>query len=269
MVNALNNYVKFQKSKLIESVPGAIKMEEEDIHNFRITIKKTRTILDFIDYWSYGKSSKIEIYRQLRPIFQRTGKIRELQCHKKLLPELAAKTELDLDFLFKKVDYHIIRNKPFLEKEIKKFKKTIPRIFRRINKQIKITASGKQRIDAAANYQIRLEKAVQKQLSEDLPNLTRIRHFMKQKVHIFDSFQESELLSFYKEFRAEWDILESSIGKWHDQLLFLQWLVKGLKWKRLNDEQYKTMMKLIAHLRSSTKRMEKQLIRSVPRLAKI
>jgi len=267
MVNALYNYVKFQKIKLIESIQGTIRIEEEAIHDFRVTIKKTRTILDFIDYWSYGQSSKTKIYRQLRPIFQRTGKIRELQNHKELLPELSGKTELDLDFLVKKLDYHIIRNKPFLEKEIKKFKKIIPKIYSQISKQIKITASGKQRINAAANYQVRLEKVVQKQLSEDQPSLTRIRRFMKQKVYIFDSFQESELLSFYKEFRAEWVILESSIGKWHDQVIFIQWLVKGLKWRRLNDEQYKTMMKLIAHLRSSTKRMEKQLIRSIPRLS--
>lgn len=267
MVNALKKYVKFQKIKLIESVPGAIKMDEEDIHNFRVTIKKTRTILDFIDYWSYGQSSKTSIYRQLRPMFQRTGKIRELQIHKTLIPEFIAITELDLEFLDKKINYKITRNKPFLEKEVKKFKKTIPKIYSRINTQIALTASGKQRVDAAANYQVRLEKAVQKQLSEDQPDLIRIRRLMKQKVYIFDSFQESELLSFYKEFRAEWDILESSIGKWHDQLLFLQWLVKGLKWKRLSNEQYKTMMKLIAHLRSSTKRMERQLIRSIPRLS--
>ncbi|MCK5821559.1 MAG: hypothetical protein KAH17_06730 [Bacteroidales bacterium] len=266
MVNALNKYVKFQKSKLIESIKGTVNIEDEAIHDFRVTINKTRTILDFIDYWSYGNSSKIEIYRQLRPIFQRTGRIGELQNHKSLLPDLSAQTELDLDFLVKKLDYHIIRNKPFLEKEIKKFKKTIPRIFNRINREIKKAALGKQRIDAAANYQIRLEKAVQKQLSADQPSLLHIRRFMKQKVDIFDSFQESELLSFYKEFRAEWDILESSIGIWHDQMIFLQWLIKGLKWKRINDEQYKIMMKLIAHLRSSTKRMEKQLIRSIPRL---
>ncbi|MEA1877391.1 MAG: hypothetical protein U9N86_11050 [Bacteroidota bacterium] len=267
MVNALTNYVKFQKIKLIESVKGTVNIEEEAIHDFRLTINKTRTILDFIDYWSYGQSSKTEIYRQLRPMFQRTGKIRELQTHQTLLPEFTVVTELDLDFLVKKINYKIIRNKPFLEKEMKKFKKTVPKIYSKINRQIALTASGKQRVDAAANYQVRLEKAVQKQLSEDQPNLPRIRRFIKQKVYIFDSFQESELLSFYKEFRAEWDILESSIRKWHDQVIFLQWLVKGLKWKRLDDEQYKTMMKLIAHLRSSTKRMEKQLIQSIPRVS--
>lgn len=267
MVNALENYIQTQKTKLTETIPGTLEIEEKSIHQFRVTIKKTRTILSFIEYWSYGQASKTEIYRRLRPIFQRTGRIRELHIHLNLLPELSAKTEMNLDFLIKKINYQIIRNKPFLQKEMKKFKRAVPRIYRQIDKQITSSSSGKQRIDAAANYQVKLEKAIQKQLAEDQPDLHRIRSIIKQKVYVFDSFQESELLSFYKEFRAEWKILESSIGKWHDELIFLNWLIKRLKWKRLNDEQYKTMMRLIAHLRSSTKRMEKQLIRSIPRLS--
>lgn len=184
-----------------------------------------------------------------------------------MLPELTVKTELELEFLVKKIDYHIIRNKPFLQKEIRKFKRFIPKIYRDINKQIAKSASGKHRNEAAANFQIRLEKRIQKLLTEEQPDLHKIRRLIKQKIYVFDSFQESELLSFYAEFRAEWKIIESSIGKWNDEMSFLAWLIKGLKWKRLDDEQYKTMMRLIAFLRSSTKRMEKQLIRSIPRLS--
>lgn len=266
MVNALENYIKSLETKLTETIPGTQEMDIEPVHDFRVSIKKTRTILNFIEYWSYGVFSRTEIYRQLRPIFQRTGKIRELHIHLSLLPELAAKTDLDLDFLIKKINYQLIRNKPFLEKELKGFTKKTPAIFKRIKKEINSAAAGKQRADAASGFQLRLEKKIQRVLLMEQADLHRIRRLIKQKVYIFDSFQESELLSFYQEFRAEWKILETSIGHWHDELVFLQWLVKGLQWKRLKDDQYKTMMKLIAHLRSSTKRMEKQLIKSIPRL---
>lgn len=267
MVNSLENYVKSQETKLKDSLSGCMELEEKAIHDFRVTLKKTRTILNFIEYWSYGNYSKTVTYRKLRPIFQRTGRIRKLHIHKNLIPELAEKTELDLEFLVKKVNYHIIRNKPFLQKNLRRFKRLIPKIYRDLKKQIKQSASDKHRVDAAAAFQLSLEKKIQRLLTDEQPDLHRIRRLLKQKVYIFDSFQESELLSFYKEFRAEWKILESSIGKWHDEQVFLNWLIKGLQWKRLNDDQYKTMMRLIAHLRSSTKRMEKQLILSIPRLS--
>ncbi len=267
MVNALLNYVKAQKSAMKDTIPGTLELEEDAIHGFRVSIKKTRTILSFIEFWSYGQSSKTAIYRKLRPIFQRTGIVRELHTHKNLVPELKSKTDLDLDFLYKKIDYHLIRNKPFLEIELKKFKRKSPFIYRSINYQIKKAGKGKQRVETASDFQLYLEKKIQKLLTEDQPDLHRIRLLIKQKIYVFDSFQESELLSFYKEFRAEWKILESSIGKWHDELVFLDWLIKGLKWKRLNEEQYKTMLRLIAFLRSSTKRMEKQLSKSIPRLS--
>ena len=56
-------------------------------------------------------------------------------------------------------------------------------------------AEGAFHWESDQEMQVRLEKEVQRQLSKDQPNLPRIRRFMKQKVYIFDSFQESELLN--------------------------------------------------------------------------
>jgi CHAD domain-containing protein len=153
-----------------------------------------------------------------------------------------------------------------LKGEMKKFEKAYPKISGQIISQIDSAGQLNQRIDAPQAFQIRLEKRIQKQLDSEKPDLHLIRRIIKQKVYVFDTFQESELLSFYQEFRAEWKILESSMGKWHDQLVFQFWLNKGLKWKRLKDEEYKTMLKLIAWLKSSTDRMEEQLINSIPRV---
>jgi len=266
MVSTLEKYLASQKKQIKETIPGSKEVDIDSIHDFRVALKKSRTMLDFIHFWVYQKSDKTAIYRRIRPIFKRTGKVRELQVHEELLPEIAEQSGLDLEFLNKKISYHIIRNKAPLAKELKKFEKAYPRIFKNLEKQIKKSENLKQRTNAPRAYQVRLEKRIQKQLRSAMPDLHLIRMLIKQKVYIFDAFQESELLSFYKEFRAEWKILETSMGKWHDQLCLMEWLKKGLKWKRLDDEQYKTMLNLIAWLKSSTSRMEEQLIQSVPRL---
>lgn len=266
MVSTLEKYLSAQKLQIKDNIARSKEFDINSLHDFRVGLKKTRTMLNFIHFWMYNESEKTVIYRQIRPIFKRTGKIRELHVHEELLPVISKQTGLDLDFLTKKISYQLIRNKVPLTKELRVFEKSYPRIFKNINQQVKNSVSLKQRTDSPRGYQIRLERKIQKQLRSSSPNLHLIRKLIKQKIYVFDAFQESELLSFYKEFRAEWKILESSMGKWHDQLCFLEWLNKGLKWKRLDDDQYKTMLNLIAWLKSSTTRMEEQLIQSVPRL---
>lgn len=263
MVNSLTKYIDSLEIKLKETIPGVMELELESIHDFRVSIKKLRTVLNFLDYWSYGRTSQRIVMSQAKPVFKRTGRIRELHIHKDLVPKIAELSRLEIDFLDKKINYQIIRNKPFLQKMVRDFRKKIPTIFKKVRKQIILASEGKTRIDAAAAFQNRLGKRIQKQGLAENPDLHKIRRLLKQKVYIFDAFQESELLSFYKEFRAEWKILESTMGVWHDQMVFHEWLVPGLQWKRLSDEQYKTMMKLISFMRSSTGRMEKQLIKSI------
>jgi CHAD domain-containing protein len=262
MLKALTEYTNSLEVRMKETLPGLVELDEDAIHDFRVAIKKTRTVLNFLEYMSYKRTKKRGILKEFRPVFKKTGLIRELQMCKKQLPELEELSGLEIMFLEKKLNYHIIRNKPYLEQIVKKFRRRLPYIFKKIHTQIKVAGKGKTRIEAAADYQIRLARRIQKQVYLDKPNLHRIRKSLKQQVYVFDAFQESELLSFYKEFRAEWKILETTIGKWHDKLVFRDWLIPGLKWKRLTDQQYKIMIKLIAYLRRATERMEKELVKA-------
>jgi len=262
MLKALTEYTNSLETRLKSTLPGLIELDEDAIHDFRVAIKKTRTILNFLEYMSYGRTKKQGILAEFRPIFRKTGLIRELQVCKQILPEIEELSSLEIAFLEKKLNYHIIRNKPYLIQLVKKFKRRLPAIFKKIHTQIRIAGRGRTRIDAAADYQISLARRIHKQAYSDQPDLHRIRKSLKQQVYVFDAFQESELLSFYKEFRAEWKILESTIGKWHDQLIFREWLIPGLQWKRLNDQQYKIMIKLISYLRRATERMERELVKA-------
>ncbi len=263
MLISLTNYIDSLEKKIKETLPGVFDLDEEAIHDFRVSLKKLRTVLNFLDYWSYGQTSKRPLMIQFKPIFKKTGRIRELQIHKSLVPIMAELSGLEIDFLDKKINYQIIRNKKYLKQIVKAFEKKIPGIFRNIHKQISSAGKGKTRIDAAATYQVRLGKRIQKQVNSAKADLHQIRKTLKQKVYIFDSLQESELLSFYKEFRAEWKIMESTMGVWHDQKVFRIWLIPGLKWKRLNDQQYKAMIKLITYLRRTTDRMERELVKAM------
>jgi CHAD domain-containing protein len=263
MLNSLLTYTQSLEKKVKDNIPGVIELDEESIHDFRVALKKTRTVLNFLNYWSYGTANTKGIISTYRTFYRKTGRIRELHIHKSLVPEIAEISGLDIEFLDKKINYQIIRNQPYMEKYGKAFRRKITGLYKRIYTQIKKAEKGKTRVDAAADFQIILSRRIQKQLSSGSPDLHQIRRLLKQQVYIFDALQESELLSFYKEFRAEWKILESTIGNWHDQLVFREWLIPGLKWKRLDDQQYKTMIKLIAYLRSSTGRMEKELIKSI------
>jgi len=266
MKNALLLYATKLEDKLKITLTGAAELEEEPIHDFRVCTKKLHTVLSFLEYLSYHQISRRELYKQFRVPFKKTGRIRELQIHIAQLSVLGETTGHDTSFLARKINYQIDRNRPFIREEIKKLKLRIPKFFSHLQGLIEQTCEGRSRHDAAMNYQLQLEKKIQKLVKGENPDLLRIRKLFKQKVYVFDSIQESELLSFYKEFRAEWEILESTMGIWHDQVILLQYLIRGLKWKRLNDEEYKIMMRLIAHLRSSTSRMEKQLIRSIPKI---
>jgi len=263
MLTSLTDYTNSLEARIKETLPGFIDLNEDDIHDFRVSVKKTRTVLDFLDYWSQGYSTRRVLMAPFRPIYKKTGRIRELQVHKALVPKLAELSGLDIEFLDKKINYQILRNEPYLEQITKKFKKQVPGIFKKVKKQIVLADKSKTRIDAAEAYQIRLSKKIQKQADSESPDLHKVRQLLKQKVYVYDAFQKSELLSFYKEFRAEWKIMESTMGAWHDQVVFQEWLIPGLRWKRLNDDQYKTMMKLISFLRSSTGRMEKELIKTI------
>ncbi len=266
MVNAVNNYIDSLEKEITVHLKGVSRLDEDPVHDFRVCLKKLRTVLGFLDYWSYRSISQYQLYSGLRPIFKKTGKIRELQVHISLLPDLTEKSGLELEFLSKKILYPIKRNQPYVARDVKIFKKNQPALFNTIREQIEFAAKHRTRVDAATKFQKRLELRIQKQLNTPEPNLHRIRRLFKQKVYVFDTFQESELLSFYQTFRSEWKILESTMGKWHDQVMFMEYLIKSLHWKRLSDEQYKTMMKLIAHLRGSTSNMEDQLLQSIPRL---
>ncbi len=263
MLNSLTDYTNSLEVKIKESLPGLLDLDEDAIHDFRVSVKKTRTVINFLDYWSYGQVPRRLLMTPFRPIFKKTGKIRELQVNQTLVPKLAELSGLEIEFLDKKCNYQILRNKPYLQQISKDFKKKTPGIFKKVRKQIVLVDKGKTRINGAENYQIRLSKRIQKEADSDQPDLHKIRQMLKQKVYIFDAFQKSELLSFYTEFRAEWKIMESTMGVWHDQIVFQEWLIPGLQWKRLNDEQYKSMMKLISFLRSSTGRMEMELIRLI------
>jgi len=263
MLNSLTDYTNSLEVKIKGTLPGIFDLDEDAIHDFRVSVKKTRTVLNFLDYWSQGHSSRRLLMTPFRPIYKKTGRIRELQVHKELVPKLAELSGLEIDFLDKKINYQILRNEPYLQKISKNFKRQVPGIFKKVRKQIVIADKSRTRMDAAEAYQVRLSKRIQKLADSELPDLHKIRQLLKQKVYVFDAFQKSELLSFYSEFRAEWKILESTMGVWHDQLVFQEWLIPGLRWKRLNDEQYKTMMKLISFLRSSSGRMEKELIKTI------
>lgn len=263
MVNALTKYSKALELQLKETLPGVYEMDVDAVHEFRVAIKKTRTILNFLDYWSFEQKNRRDIMTDFKPVFRKTGLIRELHIQKLLVPEIAELSGLDIQFLDKKINYQITRNKKYLKQIVKTFEKKLPGIFRNIYKQIKEVEKGRTRVDPAENHQLRLGKKIQKQILSEKPDLHQVRKSLKQKVYIFDALQEAELLSFYKEFRAEWKILESTVGTWHDQTVFREWLIPGLQWKRLSDEQYKAMIKLIAYLRRTTQRMEKELIKSM------
>ena len=265
MYNALSQYTRELESKIKETLPGVIELDVDAVHDFRVAIKKTRTVINFLDYLTYGQINRRRLMAGFRPVFRKTGLIRELHINKSLVPEIAELSGLDIEFLDRKINYQIIRNRKFLEQTAQDFGNKAPQLFENIQAQILNAGNLKTRVDPAENYQLRLGKKIRKQISSDKPDLHKARKDLKQKIYIFDALQESELLGFYREFRAEWKILETTIGKWHDHATFREWLIPGLKWKRLSDRQYKSMIKLIAYLRASTGRMEKELIKTMKR----
>jgi len=66
MLKSLLTYTQNLESKVKESIIGVIELDEEAIHDFRVALKKTRTVLYFLNYWSYGKAKTTGIISQLR-----------------------------------------------------------------------------------------------------------------------------------------------------------------------------------------------------------
>jgi CHAD domain-containing protein len=263
LTKSLTNYTDSLEARVQEMLPGILDLDVDAVHDFRVALKKTRTVLNFLNYWTYGRTSKKAVTNIYQPVFKKIGKIRELHVHKELVPKLADLSGLDILFLDKKINYQLVRNEPFIIKDVKAFKRKVPGLFKKIRTQINNAPKGQVKMDAPESYQVKLDRRIKREVASGSPDLHKVRRILKQQIFIFDALQESELLSFYQEFRAEWKILESTMGAWHDQVMFHDWLIPGLQWKRLSDEQYKTMMKLISYLRSTNGRMERELIKTM------
>ena len=74
MVKALLSYIDALETDLNTQLPGVLAGETEPVHEFRVDLKKTRTVLNFIHFWLYGHSSKTVLYRKIRPVFRLSKK---------------------------------------------------------------------------------------------------------------------------------------------------------------------------------------------------
>ncbi len=91
----LNEY--FEKhSNLIKGNYDLLRLnyDAEAIHNFRLSLKRTKVVLQFLEVLTNSKITASENIKKYRPIFKKTGRIRDLQVQTDLYITLTDETNI-------------------------------------------------------------------------------------------------------------------------------------------------------------------------------
>jgi CHAD domain-containing protein len=230
----------------------------ERLHQFRVNIKKIRSVIKFLRTIEPGKKLK-EINRSIRTIFWKAGEVRELQ--------------LKLARLRKSRKYLLIRFcniESELEHESTAFKDNIPAYVDELNEQLKDVNEEAERIsqEQVNRYfgKILLDLKSQFYTALEPSKWHDIRKKSKQVlygVHWLDDLKRFRL-SRSAMFRLL-DGLQETIGNWHDEILLKEWL--GEKQAFLSEDkrvvrQFDTVWnKLATDLNTNAKKIEQQFSR--------
>lgn len=228
-LNLLNRYLYYQRKTFEKCFPGIHDVaDDEAIHDVRVSIKKTRTLLLLLEYIYPGELDIRAVYRPYRKIFKRLGLIRDLQVQQKLASYLKQKTSANIEgyqtFLReqeKMIRFNVntwlhqcsLPDWSSLEADIHSF------YFR----------TGKKLIILKANEYIshRIQEAKKLSVQKDRTTIHLIRRLLKEARYMLDMMiSVFKNKTEYKELQNKIKSIENYLGEWHDRMVALDYIFK-------------------------------------------
>jgi len=265
---------KENETAFLKRLKSASKLEEEKIHKLRVSIKKLRSLLSFLEYISKGKYNKKQFSKLLSPVFKRAGKIRTAGLNLKMLQPFRSAGVLGFK-KYLKAEQKINEKKlkrcinDFDKNKFKALSKTAEKEFKKSGKVSTIKASKKFITNVFSD------------ITSEMPGLYDDLQFHKVRKDLKSIKTIEELIgeinprtTIFKELEKVKKV-EQKIGKWHDRAILVDEIGKYIAKQRANKKvpikQTKELQKLALLLtdfktanekdkKSIAKQLEQELI---------
>lgn len=186
----------------------------EDLHQFRVEIKKLRALFSFSKkvYGITHSSAK------LKPVFKHAGSLREAGIKIEMAKEHKSFPALTLKKL-------ILKDKACKEE----FRKHIPAYLKELNR-VEIRSKSSKNINETKGvvhfFTKERRKAKEELKSKKREDMHEFRKRIKRLMYVFDVLpkKERKYLKFNKE---KFDKIQHKVGEWHDTTIFLNFIEKN------------------------------------------
>lgn len=220
----LNRYLFYQRKTFERCFPKIQDVTDDDaIHDIRVSIKKTRTLLLLLDYIYPGTWDIGEHYRPFRKIFKRLGLIRDLQVQQKLAVYLHQKCPGNIEgysaYLkdHEKVTRSNVNNwlRMYSSPDWQSLEEDIRTFYFR---------TGKKQIILKANDYIEHKINHAKEISHQKDRITihLIRRLLKEARYMMEMIGSVvKETADYKPLQNKIKPIENYLGDWHDRMVAL------------------------------------------------
>ncbi len=228
-LNLLNRYLYYQRKTFEKCFPRIHDItDDEAIHDIRVSIKKTRTLLLLLDHIFPGEWDIKTKYRPYRKIFKRLGLIRDLQVQQKLASYLKQKTSANIEgyqaFLREQEKMIRFNVNAWLRQsslpDWHSLETDIHTSYFRTEKKLII-----QKANEYINFRIQEAKRLSSQ--KDRITIHLIRRLLKEARYMLDMMiSVFRNKTDYKEFQSRIKPIENYLGEWHDRMVALDYIFK-------------------------------------------
>lgn len=218
MNNKIERYYSHRVKNIFNQIHDfEISITESTLHDFRVEIKKIKTVTKFLKS-VYGKSEIKKIKNILDSTFQEVGNIRELQLMHNWFEENNFE-EIEKNFFNKYAISTFLtsfRNKlPDLKKDLDKLLKPNIKLLEKTNQIV---------VD---QYVLKLKYSIEKRLQKKQiePEWHQLRKLIKQWSYSTNWVSSEENTFEIKRLYAYCNKLQELIGNWHDQIIIQEFLL--------------------------------------------
>lgn len=217
-MNLLKEFARKQTDAAVHFLNEYIKTNNgEALHQFRVSIKKIRSVLRYFEYLKLNEKKIKQLKKQLRHVFQSAGFIREAQIQIQWLKRNRYRILLKESLLETDVTFY---EQVFLD-EAEKTRKILANIRKELNRFCKEADET-----SVFNYAEHLKQTIFFQLkSVNMSGWHELRKISKQLLYVQNWLSETEKIKLLPVKQVVFlDHLQEAIGNWHDAEDLKQWL---------------------------------------------
>ncbi len=209
--NFVENYKKISKSISVEG-----------IHNMRLSVKRLRALLGFLDFMNEKPKTK-KLLKRIRKLYRSAGALRDIQIQTNILKSYKKYLRDDYNLYVKQLNEKKGKARKKLKQSLHEFdindfikiRKRIEKSFKNIEKHRIIEGSSQM-------FQNRLEEIEKLSFTiTDDSVLHLIRKYMKEMIYIRDSIGDNSFFLQNSNKMQLFSELEVKLGKWHDLTVFI------------------------------------------------